>query len=85
MALIARDNNGGDSIGVGYGITVWDGDTLVDSLYFEDEENAVDLTKVYNFLNKHKPVTVEDTANPDEIYTNWEDYVHDMESFHAGE
>ena len=85
MALIARDNNGGDSIGVGYGISIWDGDTLVDSLYFEDEENAVDLEQVYNFLNKYKPVTVEDTANPDEIYNSWEDYVHDMESFYSGE
>lgn len=83
MALTARDNNGGDSIGVGYGISIWDGDTLVDSLYFEDEENAVDLTQVYNFLNKYKPVTVEDTANPDEIYTSWEDYVHDMEAFYS--
>ena len=83
MALTARDNNGGDSIGAGYGISIWDGDTLVDSLYFEDEENAVDLTQVYNFLNKYKPVTVEDTANPDEIYTSWEDYVHDMEAFYS--
>lgn len=78
MALTARDNNGGDSNGVGYGISVWDGDTLVDSLYFEYEEYP-SWSRVYAFLNKHKPDTVEDTANPDEIYTSWEDYVHDME------
>ena len=78
MALTARDNNGGDSNGVGYGISVWDGDTLVDSLYFEYEEYP-SWSRVYAFLNKYKPVTVEDTANPDEIYTSWEDYVHDME------
>lgn len=82
MALIARDNNGGDSIGVGYGISIWDGDTLVDSLCFEAEEYP-SWSRVYAFLNKYKPVTVEDTANPDEIYTNWEDYVHDMEDFYG--
>ena len=78
MALIARDNNGGDSIGAGYGITVWDGDTLVDSLYFEEEEYP-SWSRVYAFLSKYKPVTVYNDTAPTEIYTNWEDYVHDME------
>jgi len=82
MALIARDNNGGDSIGAGYGITVWDGDTLVDSLYFEDGD-IPDFTQVYSFLSKHSPVTVEDTANPEEIYSSWKDYVRDMEAFYT--
>ena len=66
MALTARDNSGGDSIGAGYGITVWDGDTLVDSLYYEDGETP--------------NVTVEDTAM--EEFKSVPDYIRDLILFY---
>ena len=79
MALTARDNSGGDSIGVGYGITIWDGDKLVDSLYYEDGEKP-NVFRVSRFLRKYNPETVEDTAM--EEFKTVQDYIRDLYSFY---
>ena len=79
MALTARDNSGGDSIGAGYGITIWDGDKLVDSLYYEDGEKP-NVFRVSRFLRKYNPVTVEDTAM--EEFKTVQDYIRDLYSFY---
>lgn len=79
MALTARDNSGGDSIGVGYGISIWDGDKLVDSLTYEDGETP-NVWRVSRFLRKYNPVTVEDTAM--EEFKSVQQYIQDLLQFY---
>ena len=93
MALIAKDNNGGDSDCAGYGIIILEAEDdsedledldgcSVDSLYFDYEETP-NWNKVRRFLKKHKVTRVVDTANPEDVYDNIESYIKAMSEFYA--